>query len=318
MTRHRAVLACGAAIWGGSLALFTATHIDGISDFAQIWVGARALLDGRNPYDAVGPGRALNWVWPLYYPLTAVLVGVPFATAPLWLANVLFAGAGSGLLAWGLSRERLNDPRLLVFLSLPFAYACILAQWSPLLAGAALAPSFGWLLACKPTLGIPLLAWRPSWARMTVAGAFGFVSLAIWREWPLAWLATISEAPHISPPVLAPFGWILLAPLVFWRFPSSWFVVTMACLPQAPLVYEAVVLFLVVRTWGESACLWLTTILGWTFVSASYADPSNPAQVLAALAPKMLWGAYIPAAAIVCRQGWQERRVDVNAPARRF
>ena len=214
---------------------------------------------------------------------------MPFAWLPLWLANASFAAVGAGLLAWGLTQERLNDPRLLVFLSLPFAYACIVSQWSPLLVGATLVTPFGWLLACKPTIGLPLLVWRPTWTRVVLVGVFGLISLTLWPAWPAVWLETIAKAPHITPPVMLPFGWLLLAPLVFWRYPPTWFVVLMACLPQAPLLYEAVVLFLVIRTWGEAAFFWATTITAWRFVPVD-APSGDQYQALASLAPKMLWG----------------------------
>jgi hypothetical protein len=108
---------------------------------------------------------------------------------------------------------------------------------------------------------------------------------------------------------LQPWGWLLLTPLVFWRQPSARLVAIMACLPQSPFPYEAVVLFLVLHTWGEAALIWLTTALAWHFVPVdSGADPRNLYEYLPALAPKMMAGAYLPAAAIVLRQGWMARR----------
>src|SRR5436309_9457114 len=35
------------------------------SDLGQVWAGSRALLHGQNPYEAVGPGRAFEWPFPL-------------------------------------------------------------------------------------------------------------------------------------------------------------------------------------------------------------------------------------------------------------
>ena len=293
--------------WAASLSILASKYV-GTSDFAQVWFSARGVLNGANPYELVGPDRIFHWAYPLFYPFTAIVVGLPFGMLPLTLANALFSAAGGGLMAWGLTRERLHDPRLLVFLSLPFFHAGLVSQWSPLLVGAALVPGFGWLLTCKPTIGLPLLLWRPSRSSFILAGVMVVVSLAIWPSWPLSWLATISNAPHITPPVLQPWGWLLLTPLVFWKYPPARFLVVLACLPQSPLFYEAVLLFLVVRTWGEAAWLWLTTLLVWRFMPISVADPSNVYEVLPAGAPKMLWGAYLPALVVVLRQGWQERK----------
>ena len=306
MRAHRLLLAMCAMVWAASLTVLAARFV-GTSDFAIVWTGARGLLDGQNPYELVGPDRPFHWAYPLVYPFTAIVVGVPFALVPLPIANALFAAAGAGLMAWGLTRDRLHDPRLLVFVSLPFFHAGLVSQWSPLLVGAALVPAFGWLLACKPTIGLPLLLWRPSRLSFILAGAMVVVSFAIWPTWPLSWRTTLATVPHITAPVLLPWGWLLLAPLVFWNYPPARFLVLLACLPQSPLFYEAVLLFLVVRTWGEATWLWLTTLLVWRFMPINVADPSNVYEVLPAGATKMLWGAYLPALAVVMRQGWQER-----------
>jgi hypothetical protein len=294
-------------IWAASLTI-VASHYVGTSDFAIVWTGARGVLDGKNPYELVGPGRPFQWAYPLVYPFTAIVVGLPFAMVPLTIANALFSAAGAGLMVWGLTRERLHDPRLLVFLSLPFFHAGLVSQWSPLLVGAALVPGFGWLLACKPTIGLPLLLWHPTRLKFFLASLMVVVSLAIWPAWPVSWFATLAGVPHITPPVLLPWGWLLVTPLAFVKYPPARFLVLMACLPQSPLFYEAVLLFLVVRTWGEAAWLWLTTLLVWRLMPISVADPTNLYEVLPAGAPKMLWGAYLPALAVVLRQGWQERR----------
>ena len=314
MARHRTILACGAAIWGASIAVFAA-QFPGASDIAQIWAAARGLLEGQNPYDVVGPGQAYDWPYPLLYPFTAVLVGVPFSLLPVWLANTIFTAAGAGLLAWGLTKEQLHDPRLLVFVSMPFVDAGLQSQWSPLLVGAALVSPFGWLMACKPTIGLPLILWRPTWTSVLSSGAFVLFSLAIWPTWPLTWLDTLSMAPHIRPPVLQPWGWLLLTPLVFWRYPQARFVALVACLPQSPLMYEAVLMFLVVRTWGEAAVLWVTTLVAWRYYTSQVTNPSDVYTVLPALAPSMLWGAYLPAAAIVMRQAWTLRTSSTRKPS---
>ena len=49
------------------------------SDFDQLHIAARALLAGTDPYAAV----AARQPFPLFYPLPAVLVAVPFAWLPL-------------------------------------------------------------------------------------------------------------------------------------------------------------------------------------------------------------------------------------------
>jgi hypothetical protein len=100
------------AITVGVVVALAGWHLQSIhshaSDFAQVWYGARALIAGDNPYDVVGPGRSFPWPFPLLYPLTALIVAIPFAAIPLRLANVLWVASSAALLAWGLSRERLG------------------------------------------------------------------------------------------------------------------------------------------------------------------------------------------------------------------
>ena len=74
------------AAFAVSLALAVAVYVvalgkanpDFTSDFDQVWAGARALWEGKDPYAVVGPGREFGWNWPLYYPLPAL---VALATA---------------------------------------------------------------------------------------------------------------------------------------------------------------------------------------------------------------------------------------------
>ncbi|MGZ8412201.1 MAG: hypothetical protein ACXW05_05675, partial [Gemmatirosa sp.] len=43
------------------------------TDFDVVWQGARYLLAGQDPWAMIGPGRAFEWVSPLYYPGTALV-----------------------------------------------------------------------------------------------------------------------------------------------------------------------------------------------------------------------------------------------------
>src|SRR5215218_702199 len=81
--RDRVIVACLVAAVVAALAPLT----DAGGDFIQLWGGARALLQGADPYAAVGPGKAVPWPWPLYYPVPALLPALPFTVLPLWLAR---------------------------------------------------------------------------------------------------------------------------------------------------------------------------------------------------------------------------------------
>ena len=64
------------------------------SDFEAIWVGARVLLAGGDPYTVV-PTTGTHY--PLYYPLTAIVIGLPLAGLPFDWARVAWAAlSGAG------------------------------------------------------------------------------------------------------------------------------------------------------------------------------------------------------------------------------
>jgi len=73
---------------------------DHVADFDQLWHASRALFDGRDPYSAVGPGRAFDFPWPLYYPVPALLIVAPLVVLPLLFARVALVCIGAWLLAY--------------------------------------------------------------------------------------------------------------------------------------------------------------------------------------------------------------------------
>ena len=77
---------------------------DAVPDFDHVWFAARAILEGRDPYQLVGPGREYNWPWLLYYPLTAPTSILPLALLPLTIARALYVAIPVGLLAFLLAR----------------------------------------------------------------------------------------------------------------------------------------------------------------------------------------------------------------------
>src|SRR6185312_6391081 len=114
--RARVPVAIALAVGCGVLAYaaFRRTP-DHVADFDQLWYGARALLGGRDPYAEVGPGRAFDFPWPLYYPLPALLLVVPLAGMPLLVARAVFVALGAGVVAYALTRREWKS--LLLFTS---------------------------------------------------------------------------------------------------------------------------------------------------------------------------------------------------------
>ena len=137
------------------------------SDFAMLHAAATAWLAGSDPYEAVGPGRAYHVGHGVLYPMPAVLLAVPF-TVVSW-ADVAFAACGAALLAWALSGSSRFRYAWFVFLTPAFIYTIRMTQWSAFMAGAALVPVWGFLLAAKPT------------SRFTCSSS---ASLGQGRSWP--------------------------------------------------------------------------------------------------------------------------------------
>jgi len=294
---RRAILAGAVALTVGFLAFHAQASTVEATDFAQIWHAARGWLQGRNPYTVVGPQGSFHWPFPLLYPGTAVVVGVPFALLPPALGTASFMGVGAGALAWGLQRSTPPMPGAWwLFSSAAFIYVIRTAQWSPLLMAAALTPAAGWLLACKPSLGLALFAAYPH--LRTVIGITVFVAATIVAlpTWPLDWLRRLPAAYHMTAPVtyVTAGGPLILLALLRWRRPEARLLVALACIPHTTMLYEALPLFLVARRWQEGALL---STLSW--VCFALPESRDYLQRLHATAWSMTLLLYLPCTAMV-------------------
>jgi hypothetical protein len=278
------------------------------SDFAQIWYAAGAWVQGLDPYSVIGPGRAFEWPFPLLYPMPAVLAAVPLAGLPLRLADALVAGLGGCLFALAVTRERLNDPRLFMCVSAAGLLAVQTSQWSPLLCAAALIPALGPLLACKPTLGLALLAAYPSARALMGMVALTLVSLAAMTSWPWQWLEALPSATHMSAPLGRPGGFLVLAVLIQWRLPEARLLAAWSMMPQTPVLYEAVPLFLIPKTWKEASVLAALTYACALTVHAGAPYPSYD-EWMKAGGTAMLWWLYIPCVGMVLSRSLHKDRI---------
>src|SRR3954454_1793434 len=182
----------------------------GASDLAPIWASARAWLHHQDPYEAVGPGRAFDTIFPQIYPMTAIVTVAPLALMPLRWADAIFAGAGFALFAWAVTAKKLATPSIVALVSLGGLMTLQTSQWSLLLTGAALVPGLGWLLIAKPTVGLALFAAFPRWRTAIGCALFlGLVTL-IWPGWIVQWLATLASAPHVVAPITRRAGPLVL------------------------------------------------------------------------------------------------------------
>lgn len=258
--RVRLALSVTLGIVAGLVTLQKSLRFDYPRDFAQVWFAARAIAHGANPYPLVGPYLAFTWPFPLLYPLPAGVIALPFAPLSQTAACVLFSALAGTAFAWALLEYGYGP--LFGFFSASLHFAAETVQWSPLYAGAVVVPWLSLFLVAKPTIGLAIFAARPSrWAVVGVA-LFGSVAFAIHPGWVRDWLSAISannaawapDKPY-QVPLLAPGGFLALLCLLRWRRPEARLVAALACVPQTPLLYETVPLFLVPRTFWQSAVL---------------------------------------------------------------
>jgi hypothetical protein len=319
--RTRILLALSAAVLSGVRAWIWAVGDAKARDFDQVWYAARALFAGRNPYLEIGPGLAFDWSAYLYYPLTAPISVAPLAVLPRSVAAILFAALGSGAFVWAVTRRSLAPA--VVITSASAAMAAEAVQWSPLLGAAVGAPWLGVFLASKPTIGLAVFLARPT--RIAVVGglAFGLVALVLQPSWPADWLNAMRHTSLIAEggtPYLAPIGttggvWTLLL-VLRWRRPEARLVLALACVPQTPLLYGTVPLFVVPHTIVEAGVLWLGSWLSalWLSVAGPYA--SRLAR-FSMSATAISWLLYLPCVLMVLRRpnegelpAWLERRLS--------
>ncbi|MGZ8455041.1 MAG: hypothetical protein ACXWZ4_00340 [Gemmatirosa sp.] len=276
------------------------------TDFDVVWQGARYLLAGQDPWAMIGPGRAFEWVSPLYYPGTALVAALPLASLPLDVARALFVGGSAALLAWAVTREAWW--RLLVFASVPFLHAACGGQWSPLVAAAFLLPALGVVAALKPTVGLATLAAARTQRAQVVAIAAGaalvLVSVLVAPSWPTAWRAAIADAPHMSAPIA---HWRVGAPLVLlallrWRRPEARWLLALACVPQSTVPYEGVYHMLIPASRaGMLAMTVLSYVAGFAHYQVVLAATST-AQLQHRAGDVLVLCFYLPALAMVLRR----------------
>ena len=297
--RSRVVVALLVAIAATAIAWVKAHAPDsGFSvDFNYYWMGGKEVLAGHDPYKTVAP---------FIYPLTAAVAVAPLAWLALIPAGVVFVGLSMGCCAFALTREGWG--RLPILMSFPALWAMSSGQWAPLVACAALSSGFGWAAACKPTLGIVMLARRMNWKGFAVAIAFGVLTLFVQPLWPLSWLAAMRQFSaeklhHI--PILIPGGILLLLAAFRWRTPDGRLLLGMALIPQSMFAYDQFALGLLARTrleaivWG----LWsyVAMFVGYLLVPSSLAD--TKAANAAYFARVIVWGYYLPALIVVLSRG---------------
>lgn len=272
----------------------------GTLDVDQFWHAGRALLAGDDPYAVIGPDGPARFPWRFYYPLSAAVLLAPLGLLPLHLARIAFIGVVAAIFGYALGRTRSWAwPALL---SIPFLTSAVTTQLSPLLAAGMLVPALGWLVAVKPNIGLVVLA--QSHSRRQVALALGggtalvLLSLAFDPAWPAQWLRTVSGAEHFRPLLFRPGGFLGLLALLRWRDPDARLLAALAVVPQTGMWYEALPVFLTVRSRAQALVLMLTSHAAFIY-SGRYAESTDFADQTWPVGTLVVWSLLLPAVAFV-------------------
>jgi hypothetical protein len=270
------------------------------TDYEYLWRAARLWSSGVDPY-VVKPRAAWLHLWPLFdplfYPLPAVLFVGLFAGWALAISQVLFVSLVSALLAWRLSRRALWP--LLIFLTPSFWMAAFLGQWSPWLTLAALTPGAGFLLACKPTIGLACFCYRPTWRAFVSGAVIMAISLALMPSWPWEWLENLKWVQRHPPALLTPGGFVLALAVLRWRQREARLLLAMACVPQLLFFADQLPLFLVSRTRREAILFTAAgAVVGAIWVSRHFMRYA----AVQLSGPYVMLACYLPALWIVMRR----------------
>lgn len=287
MTRWRArvcVALCAAAVAAGVThrAQARLAAVGWRSDLSAPLRATPPFLRGENVYALSGVGRVESL--PMNYPATALVALAPVSMLPEALAASAFLGVGIGLCAFALTATAWWP--LVALVSWPALLACRTAQWAPLLTAAALLPGLGWLLACKPNIGVALAVQRLDrrWWAWTIGGGVALLLVTLLRrpDWPLTWWNALSGRPGAAAgvaqvrgvflaPIANPLGLPVLLALARWRRPEARLLVALACVPQVTMGYEALPLLVALpRTRTQALALTLASWL-FAFVYAAWA-----------------------------------------------
>lgn len=304
-----AIAAIFLGAWGAFIAYFSmVSHPQHLAkDFSYPWRAARALLAGDNPYEVIRAVGEYPFNAGLLYPLPAALVATPFSQLRPEIAGALFVGLSAALLGWAVLRD--CPYRLPLFISAPFIQAAILGQWSPLLTAAALMPTLQFFAAAKPTVGLAAWLYKPS-RRGIVGGlllaAAAFVVLPGWLG---DWLDVTKNMNKYRGPATTLLGAFLFLGLLRWRRREGRLFVAMSLIPQLPVFYDSLILWLVPSTLWRSLAL---SAASWVGYLAWYPSRASPLQNEIAF-PWLVFTIYAPALILLLLLPAREEPEQVNA-----
>lgn len=256
------------------------------ADFTWAWYGARVLLSGGNPYEYLPIREMYPLDAPLYYPIYAPMVALPFSLFIPEVAGSLFFGVSSGILAWVLMKKDMSY--LSIFLSSSYLMSAENCQWTPLITAGLLFPFLSFVLLAKPNLGMLVLITNPSRTTIIVCLVVAIIGSIVWPWWIQDWLSVVTvhgQTTHKIPIMIIP---LLLLGMTEWRSVEGRLFLLFAILPQSLIFYDQIPLWLVTRTARQRYVLtslsWIGFV-GWLFVEGPRAFRA---------AGWVVWWMYVP------------------------
>lgn len=240
-----------AAMSIGCIAWFKHDNGERTYDFQLLFYAARALRSGVNPYDAIGPGKSIEWLTKFFYPLPGVVLILPLTYLSIDAAHAIFIGLSAFFLAYALVVRR-QGWSLAMIGSQAYIATVATGQWSVLYLAAFFLPWVRASAAAKPNVGLATIAAteRRSELIAPFVGTLVLVGSAfLFRlNWVSDWLAAVRDTGQIyHPAVWYPGGPLLLLAWMRWRRPEARYLGCLALLPQAPGLYTDLLLFAIPR-----------------------------------------------------------------------
>lgn len=279
-------------------------EVGGHSDFSVVWAGSKLLLQGRNPYALIGPGKEVDYPWELHYPASTLVAVSPLTLLSETWADVVFVFFSAAILCYVATKENWN--RLWIFPSCAFIIAARSAQWSPLICTAFFLPFLGWVTPLKPSLGLAVFSVGDKRTRLIGVAAFlvtASIALLILPEWPRLWLGTVSSSWEYTSPVRRMGGFLLVLSLIKWRQREARFLFVLALVPQVSSWYEGLLPLLVGRTKRECQILSLVSSAGFLLLIPLAFQSSSREIPTFVVGRIMIAFCYLPALVVVLRRG---------------
>jgi hypothetical protein len=266
------------------------------TDFDLLYHSAVTLSDGINPYRST----PAHLKYPLFYPLPAVLLALPFTVLPIALARPAFDIAVGWIFAYALWTRA--PYALLALFSGAYLFAMRAGQTTPMVVAGSVIPALGFLFTVKPNTGLACLIARPSRAAIIGGLAITAVTLVLVPSWPLDWWAAIQQqSQHIRPPILRPFGWLLLLAGFRWRTQGGRLLLALALIPQNTLPHELLPLVLIPGNAVEMGVYVVGSWIAVAFTSVAMERATSLSRLVTDVWPMLFVLVHLPALFMVLR-----------------